>query len=259
MKNGVILYSTRHDAAGSRPGGERVLWPGSRQAHFGDPVPPAYRRAYAERFLPGQLHEASDEFKGPYRPIDLPKVLGSRPAWNDTPNDEQCWLAQEEFALRRELLATVKQASDTIRRSRKLPEGTAAIHGVKEIAVGDGARFNPRGVVFPSLFRAIPFSKGKDNGAVNGLVPRRYVATDAVARRLPVAIVLVVDREFIYDVLVALSDSPVLLDFDIFTGRGPIRQVVHHSVRGSDNLAEMLIYAIAPLYERYPPRRRHGG
>ena len=115
----------------------------------------------------------------------------------------------------------------------------------------------------------------------NGLVRSRYSERNDAVRRLPVAMVLVVDQAYIQNVLTALANSKLRIqttqvEWQHFPRGASIKPPAATPVpapatavavpgapvkpaadAGTDdvsgNLVELVVYGVASLYERYPP------
>ena len=108
-----------------------MTWPSSdiapmkalEKGYFGDPIPDRWRREYGRA---GLYAKQLDEFKRPPPPtyylggwetIIQPVSSGGSPGhWATPPTIEECWLAQEERWVRRELLSIVKDTLNAVAR-----------------------------------------------------------------------------------------------------------------------------------------------
>jgi hypothetical protein len=97
-------------------------------AHFGDRLADGDRTEYKDKAYLEQFRSLDRflapretdplffpvEFKGGFASIIRPQV------WKQTPSNEECWLAQEDLWVKRELIAIVKDALDSIASCREI-------------------------------------------------------------------------------------------------------------------------------------------
>ena len=87
------------------------------QKYFGDEINPRERLAYAKKDGPYDSQFSFEAFFAPpagdnvYFPISYdPKTTFGKYAWKETPSIEECWLAQEDIWVRREILHVLSEA-----------------------------------------------------------------------------------------------------------------------------------------------------